>query len=41
MIQMVGNKTANQAAKPLKKGKKNHQSWNCRIALLVFQMLVL
>jgi hypothetical protein len=36
---MVGDQTANQAAKPLKKGekkkKKNHQFWNSRIADLV------
>jgi hypothetical protein len=32
---------ANQAAKPLKKGKKNHQFWNSRIAVLVVLMLLL
>jgi hypothetical protein len=33
MGQMVGDQTANQAAKPLKnEEKKNHQFWNSRIA---------
>jgi hypothetical protein len=44
MREMVGDQTANQAAKPLKKGKKekkNHQFWNSRIAILVVLMLVL
>jgi hypothetical protein len=44
MGEMVGDQTANQAAKPLKKGekeKKNHQFWNSRIAgLVVFTSLV-
>jgi hypothetical protein len=45
MGEMVGDQTANQAAKPLKKGekekKKNHQFWNSRIAgLVVFISLV-
>jgi hypothetical protein len=44
MREMVGDQTANQAAKPLKKGKKrkrkkNHQFWNNRIAVLVVLML--
>jgi hypothetical protein len=41
---MVGGETANQAAKPLKKGKKkkkNHQFWNSKIAVLVVLMLLL
>jgi hypothetical protein len=38
---MVGDPTANQAANPLKKGKKNHQFWNSRIAVLVVVMLLL
>jgi hypothetical protein len=41
MGEMVGDQTVNQAAKPLKKGKKNHQFWNSRIAVLVVLMLVL
>jgi hypothetical protein len=42
MGEMVGYQTANQAAKPLKKGeKKSHQFWNGRIAgLVVFSSLV-
>jgi hypothetical protein len=35
MGEMIGDQTANQDAKPLKKGKKekrNHQCWNSRIA---------
>jgi hypothetical protein len=43
MGEMVGDQTANQAAKPLKraKKKKNHQFWNSRIAgLNVFASLV-
>jgi hypothetical protein len=37
MVEMVDDQTANQAANPLKKGKKkNHQIWNSRIAVLVF-----
>jgi hypothetical protein len=37
----VGDQTENQAAKPLKKGEKNHQFWNSRIAgLVVFTSLV-
>jgi hypothetical protein len=38
---LVGDQRANQAAKPLKKGKKekkNHQFWNNRIAVLVVVM---
>jgi hypothetical protein len=45
MGEIVDDDTANQAANPLKKGgkkrKKNHQSWNSRIAVLVVLMLVL
>jgi hypothetical protein len=41
MGEMVGDQTANQTAKPLKKGdKKNHQYWN-RTAVLVVLMLLL
>jgi hypothetical protein len=42
MGEMVGDQTANQAAKPLKKVEKNnHQFWNSRIAgLVVFSSLV-
>jgi hypothetical protein len=44
MGEMVGDQTANQAAKPFKKGekeKKYHQFWNSRIACLVaFNSLV-
>jgi hypothetical protein len=40
MGEMVGDQTANQAAKPLKKGKKN-QFWNSRFAVLVVLMLLL
>jgi hypothetical protein len=41
MGEMVGDQIANQAAKPLKKGEKNHQFWNSRIAGLVgFSSLV-
>jgi hypothetical protein len=39
MGEMVGDQTANQAAKLLKKGgkkrRKNHQFWKSRIAVLV------
>jgi hypothetical protein len=38
---MVDYQTANQAANPLKKEKKNHQFWNTRITVLVVLMLVL
>jgi hypothetical protein len=31
---MVGDQTENQAANPLKKGKKSHQFWKSRIAIL-------
>jgi hypothetical protein len=41
MGEMVEDQTANQAANPLKKGKKNSQFWNSRIAVLVVLMLVL
>jgi hypothetical protein len=44
MGEMVGDQTANEAAKPLKKvkkRKKNHQFWNSRIAVLVGLMLLL
>jgi hypothetical protein len=45
MGEMVGDQTANQAAKSLKEGKKkkkkNHQVWNSRIAVLVVLMLLL
>jgi hypothetical protein len=45
MGEIVGDQTANQASKPLKNGKKkekkNHQFWNCRIAVLVVLMLLL
>jgi hypothetical protein len=48
MREMVGDQIVNQAAKPLKKGKKkigkekkNHQFWNSRIAVLVVLMLLL
>jgi hypothetical protein len=41
MGEMVDDRTVNQAANPLKKGKKNHQFWNSRIAVLVVLMLVL
>jgi hypothetical protein len=41
---MVGDQTANQAAKPLMKGekekKKNHQFWNGRIAVSYVNSLV-
>jgi hypothetical protein len=42
MGEIVGDQTANKAPKPLKKrGKKNHQFWNSRIAgLVVFSCLV-
>jgi hypothetical protein len=42
MGEMVGDQTAHQAGKCLKKGeKKNHQFWNSRIAgLVVFSSLV-
>jgi hypothetical protein len=51
-VEMVDDQTVNQAANPLKKGKKlqlklkkkkkrNHQFWDNRIAALVFLMLVL
>jgi hypothetical protein len=38
MREIMGDQTANEAANPLKKGKKNkkHQFWNYRIAVLVF-----
>jgi hypothetical protein len=41
---MVDNQTANQTAKPLKKGKKkkkNHQFWNSRITVLIVLVLLL
>jgi hypothetical protein len=38
---MVGDQTANQTAKSLKKGEKNHLFWNSRIAVLVVLMLLL
>jgi hypothetical protein len=38
---MVGDQTANHTSKPLKKGKKNHQFWNSKIAFLVVLMLLL
>jgi hypothetical protein len=41
MGQMVDDQTANLAANPLKKGKKNHQFWSSRIAVLVVLILVL
>jgi hypothetical protein len=41
MGEMVGHQTANQTVKPLKKGEKNHQFWNSRIAVLVVLMLLL
>jgi hypothetical protein len=41
MGKMVGDQTANQTAKPLKKGKKIHQFWNSRIAVLVVLVLLL
>jgi hypothetical protein len=41
MVEMVDDQTANQAANPLKKGKKNNQFWNTRITVLVVLMLVL
>jgi hypothetical protein len=37
MGEMVGDQTANQAANPLKKGKK---IWNCRIAVLAVLMFL-
>jgi hypothetical protein len=42
MGDMVGDQTANQAGKPLKRGeKKSHQFWNSMIAgLVVFSSLV-
>jgi hypothetical protein len=43
MGEMVGDQTANQAAKPLKKGEKQKQKqfWNSRIAgLVAFSSLV-
>jgi hypothetical protein len=43
--EMVDYQTANQTAKPLKKGKKkkkkNHWFWNSRIAVLVVLVLLL
>jgi hypothetical protein len=45
MGEMVDDETANQAANPLKKGKKRkkkiHQCWNSRIAVLVVLVLIL
>jgi hypothetical protein len=44
MREMEGDQTANQAVKPLKKGKKkkkNHQFWNSRIEVLVVLLLLL
>jgi hypothetical protein len=47
MGEMVDNETANQTAKPLKKGqkkekkKKKKQFWSSRIAVLVVLMLFL
>jgi hypothetical protein len=42
MGEMVGDQTANQTAKLLKKGrKKNHQFWNSRITVLVVLVLLL
>jgi hypothetical protein len=41
MGKMVGDQTANQRAKPLKRGEKNHPFWNSRIAVLVILMLLL
>jgi hypothetical protein len=41
MGKMVDDQTANQAANPLKKGKKNHQFWCSKIVVLVVLMLVL
>jgi hypothetical protein len=42
MGEIVDEQTANQAAKPLKKGeKKNHQFWNSRIPILFILMLLL
>jgi hypothetical protein len=42
MGEVVGDQTANQAGKPLKKAeKKNHPFWNSRIAgLFVFSSLL-
>jgi hypothetical protein len=39
----MSDPTANQTAKPLKKGEKekNHQFWNSRITVLVVLMLLL
>jgi hypothetical protein len=38
---MVHDQTANQAAKPLKKGEKNnHQFWNSNFEVLVVLMLL-
>jgi hypothetical protein len=46
MVERVDDQTLNQAANPLKKGKKlkkkkKHQFWSSRIAVLVVLMLVL
>jgi hypothetical protein len=41
MGKMVCDQTANQTAKPFKKGKKNHQFWSSSIAVLVVLMLLL
>jgi hypothetical protein len=41
MGEMVDDQAANQAANSLKKGKKNHQFWNSRIAVLVVLTLLL
>jgi hypothetical protein len=44
MGEMVDDQTANQTAKPLKKGKKkktNQWFWNSRIKILVVLMLLL
>jgi hypothetical protein len=44
MREMVGDQTAHQSAKPLKKGKKRkkkiHPFWNSRIAVLFVLMLL-
>jgi hypothetical protein len=41
MGEIVGDQIANQAANPFKKGKKIHQFWNSRIAVLVVVMPLL
>jgi hypothetical protein len=39
--EMVGDQTSKPGSKSLKEGKKNHQFWNSRIAVLVVLTLLL